>query len=119
VSASSKSATETIEMLREVFGEHSLSRKAVFECHSGLKTVESQLKMTKVQGDQAPAKRLKMFKKFENSSTKTVAAKSMTPLGSVTEFARDLNRKFIEKDRNFGSTKTGSFIMTTRPPTRP
>jgi hypothetical protein len=27
----SKSATETLEMLQEAFGEHSLSRKAVFE----------------------------------------------------------------------------------------
>jgi hypothetical protein len=29
-----KSAAETIEMLREAFGEHSLSRTAVFEWHS-------------------------------------------------------------------------------------
>jgi hypothetical protein len=29
-----KSATETLEMLREAFGEHSLSRTAVFEWHS-------------------------------------------------------------------------------------
>jgi hypothetical protein len=32
-----KSATETLEMLREDFGEHSLSRAAVFECHSRFK----------------------------------------------------------------------------------
>jgi hypothetical protein len=30
----SKSATETVEMLRESFGEHSLSWSAVFEWHS-------------------------------------------------------------------------------------
>jgi hypothetical protein len=44
-----------------------------------------------VQGDQAPAKRQKMLKKFVNSSTKTVAEQSMssqTPLRSVMEFAR-------------------------------
>jgi hypothetical protein len=29
-----KSATDTLEMLREAFGEHSLSRKAVFKWHS-------------------------------------------------------------------------------------
>jgi hypothetical protein len=29
-----KSATETLEMLREAFGEHSLSWTAVFERHS-------------------------------------------------------------------------------------
>jgi hypothetical protein len=32
-----KSATETLEMLRGAFGEHSLSRTAVFECHSRFK----------------------------------------------------------------------------------
>jgi hypothetical protein len=33
----SKSATETLEMLRESFGEHSLNRTAVFEWHSNFK----------------------------------------------------------------------------------
>jgi hypothetical protein len=33
-----KSATETLEMLCEAFGEHSLSRTAVFEWHSRFKT---------------------------------------------------------------------------------
>jgi hypothetical protein len=32
-----KSATETLEMLRDTFGEHSLSRTAVFEWHSRFK----------------------------------------------------------------------------------
>jgi hypothetical protein len=32
-----KSATETLEMLRETFGKHSLSQKAVFEWHSRFK----------------------------------------------------------------------------------
>jgi hypothetical protein len=32
-----KSATETLEMLREAFGEHSLSRTSVFEWHSRFK----------------------------------------------------------------------------------
>jgi hypothetical protein len=32
-----KSATETLEMLHEVFGEHSLRRRAVFEWHSRFK----------------------------------------------------------------------------------
>jgi hypothetical protein len=57
-----KSATETLEILLEAFGEH-----------SRFKAVDCQLKMTNVQGDQAPAKRQKMLKKIENSSTKTVA----------------------------------------------
>jgi hypothetical protein len=48
--------------------------------------------MTNVQGNQAPAKRQKMLKKFENSSTTTVAEQSMrlqTPLGSVMEFCQE------------------------------
>jgi hypothetical protein len=32
-----KSATEIFEMLCEAFGEHSLSRTAVFEWHSGFR----------------------------------------------------------------------------------
>jgi hypothetical protein len=32
-----KSATETLEMFREAFGEHSLSRAADFEWHSRFK----------------------------------------------------------------------------------
>jgi hypothetical protein len=47
--------------------------------------------MKNVQGEQAPAKRQKMLKKYENSSTKTIIEQSMssqTPLGSVMEFAR-------------------------------
>jgi hypothetical protein len=82
-----KSAPETPEMLREAIGEHSLSQTAVYVS----RPVECQLTSTNVQGEQAPAKRQKMLKEFENSSTKTVAEQSMssqTPLGSVMQFAR-------------------------------
>jgi hypothetical protein len=51
---------------------------------------ECQFKMTNLQGNQAPAKRQQMLKKYKNSSTKTVAEQSMslqTPLGSVMDFA--------------------------------
>jgi hypothetical protein len=71
-----KSATETLEMLREAFGEHSLSRTAVFEWHSRFKVSRAAVEMN-VQGDQQPVKRKKMLKKFENSSTKTVTEQSM------------------------------------------
>jgi hypothetical protein len=40
-----------------------------------------------------------MLRNFEDSSTKTVAEESMspqTPLGSVVQFAGDLNRKFAQ-----------------------
>jgi hypothetical protein len=68
--------------------------------------------MMNVEGDQAPAKRQKMLKNFENSSMKTVAEQSVssqTPLGSVMDV----------KDWKFGATTTGSFIIKTRLPTRP
>jgi hypothetical protein len=57
-----KSATETFEMLREAFGEHSLSQTAVLNGIHVSRLVECQLKITNVQGDQAPAKRQKMLK---------------------------------------------------------
>jgi hypothetical protein len=57
-----KSATETLEMLREDFGEHSLNGIRIS------RPVECQLKMTNVQGDQAPAKLQKMLKKSRTPS---------------------------------------------------
>jgi hypothetical protein len=83
-----KSAAETLEMIREVFGGHSSSRTA-------------QLQMN-VQGCQAQAKRQKMLKKFQNSSTRTVAEQStssQTQLGSAMEFVGDLNRKCEQAPR--------------------
>jgi hypothetical protein len=79
-----KSATETIEMLREAFGEHSLSRTAVFEWHSCFKAGRVSVEAYERQ---------KMLKKCENSAMKTVAEQSMssqTPLESIMEFARRL-----------------------------
>jgi hypothetical protein len=70
--------------------------------------------MTNVQGDQEPAKRQKILKKFENSSTKTIAKQSMSsqrPLLSVS-FPGDLNRKFEHAQHCF-------IITTTRLPIRP
>jgi hypothetical protein len=50
-----KSAIETLEMLREVFGEYSLSRTTVLNGIHVSRPVECQLKMRNVQGDQATA----------------------------------------------------------------
>jgi hypothetical protein len=80
-----KSATETPEMLHKAFGQWFLNG-----IHFA-SSVECPLKMASVQGGQEPAKRQKMLKKFENSSTKLVAEQSIssqTPLGLVMEFAR-------------------------------
>jgi hypothetical protein len=79
----SKSATETLEMICEGFREHSLRRQQFLNGIHVSRPAKCQLKMTNVQGDQAPAKRQKMLNKFENSSMKTVAEQSMnsqTPL---------------------------------------
>jgi hypothetical protein len=59
-----KSPNENLEMLREAFGEHSLSRTAVLNGIHVSRPVECQLKMMKFQGDQAPAKRQNMMKNF-------------------------------------------------------
>jgi hypothetical protein len=45
-----KSATETLEMLREAFGEYSLSRTAVFEWHSRFKAAKKVLKGSPTYG---------------------------------------------------------------------
>jgi uncharacterized metal-binding protein len=67
-----KSATETLEMLSEAFGEYSLSQTVVFEWHSCFKAGRVSVEDAEYSGDQALAKRRKMLKKFENSSMKTV-----------------------------------------------
>jgi hypothetical protein len=49
-----KSTTETLEMLREAFGEHSLSWTAVFEWHSCVKAGQVSVEDDKHSGNQAP-----------------------------------------------------------------
>jgi hypothetical protein len=64
--------------------------------------VKRQLKMMNIQGDHAPAKRQRILKKFENSSTKTIAKQSMssqTPLGSVMEFAVKFAPRLLINDQ--------------------
>jgi hypothetical protein len=50
-----KSITQTLKMLYEAFGEHSLSRIAVFEWHSCFKAGQMS-EVKNIQGDQAPAR---------------------------------------------------------------
>jgi hypothetical protein len=57
-----KSTAETLEMLGEAFGEHSLSRTGVFEWHSHFKGGQVSVDDDEAQGDQTPAKRQKMLK---------------------------------------------------------
>jgi hypothetical protein len=84
-------------MLREVFGEYSLSRTAAFEWYSRFKAGRVLVEDDKNSGRLSTSKMTEMLKKFENSSMKIVAEQSMssqTPSGSVTEMPGDLNKKF-------------------------
>jgi hypothetical protein len=63
-----KSTTETTEMLHGTFGEHSLSRTAVFNDIHVSRTVRLQLKMMNVRGEQALTKLQKMLKSTYRSS---------------------------------------------------
>jgi hypothetical protein len=86
-----KFTTETLEMLYEVLGEHSLSRTAVSEWHSRFKAGRVSLEDNERSGRPSTSKTTENVKKFVNSSTKTVAEQSMssqTPLGPVMEFAK-------------------------------
>jgi hypothetical protein len=58
-----KSSIKTLDMLREAFGEHSLSQTVVLNGIHVSRMVECRLKMANVQGDQAQAKRQKILKK--------------------------------------------------------
>jgi hypothetical protein len=59
-----KSATETLEMLREAFVAHSLSRRKVFL--NGIhvsRPIECQMKITELQGDKSSAKPTQIVEK--------------------------------------------------------
>jgi hypothetical protein len=51
-----KCVTETLEMLREAFGEHSLSRTAVFEWHSCFKASQVLVEDGKCSGQPSTSK---------------------------------------------------------------
>jgi hypothetical protein len=71
-----KSATETLEMLAEAFGEHSLSWTAVSEWHSRFKAGRVLVEDDKRSGQRGTSKMTENVEKIENSSTKTVAEQS-------------------------------------------
>jgi hypothetical protein len=52
----SKSATETLEILHEAFGEHSLSQTAVFECNSYFKAGRVSVEDDKCSGRPSTSK---------------------------------------------------------------
>jgi hypothetical protein len=62
----SKSATGIVEIFREAFGDILLVEHRFLNGIHFSRPADCQLKMTNVQSDQAPAKRQKMLKTFEN-----------------------------------------------------
>jgi hypothetical protein len=60
-----KSATETLEMLREAFGEYSLSRTAVFECHSRFKAGRVSVEDDKRSGRLSTSKTTENVEKIQ------------------------------------------------------
>jgi hypothetical protein len=73
-----KSATETLEMLCEAFGEHSLNRTVVYEWHSCFKASWVSVEDYKFRPTKHQKNNRKCLKKFENSSTKTIIKQSMS-----------------------------------------
>jgi hypothetical protein len=83
-----KSTTETLEILREASGEHSLPWTVVFEWHSHFKAGPVSVESDESSRRPSTGKTTENFekKKFKNSFTKTIAEQSVrwhTPLGSV------------------------------------
>jgi hypothetical protein len=63
-----KSATETLEMLHEAFGEHSLSQTAVFELHSRFKAGLVSIEDDRYLGRRSTSKTTENVENLENSS---------------------------------------------------
>jgi hypothetical protein len=86
-----KSATRTLVILRDAFGERSLSWTTVFEWHSHFKVGRVLVEDDERSRRPSISKATENVDKFEDSTTKTVAKQSFssqTPFGSVLEFAR-------------------------------
>jgi hypothetical protein len=64
----SKSATETLEMLREAFGEHALSRTAVFEWHPRFKSGRGSVEDGKRSGQRSTSKTTENVEEIRDSS---------------------------------------------------
>jgi hypothetical protein len=60
----SKFATETLETLREGFGEHFLRRTAVFECHSRFKAGQVSVEDDEHSGQPGTSKTIENVEKI-------------------------------------------------------
>jgi hypothetical protein len=78
-----KSTTKTPEMLREAFGEHSVSRTAVFEWHSCFKDGRVSVEDDERSGRPSTSKTTEYAEKIWELIHKTVAEQSTCPLGTL------------------------------------
>jgi hypothetical protein len=88
-----KSTTETLEMLHEAFGEHSLTWTAVFEWHSRVKASRVSVEDDERSGQPSTSEMTANGEKIENSSTKTVVEQSMssqTTIGISYEVCQEI-----------------------------
>jgi hypothetical protein len=65
-----RSATETLEMLREAFGEHSLSQTAVFEWHSRFKVGRVSAEDDRHSGQPSTSKMTENVEKIQELNNK-------------------------------------------------
>jgi hypothetical protein len=87
----SKSATNTLEMLREAFGEHSLNQTMVFEWHSWSKAGRVSVEDDERSGRPSTNKRTENVERIQELINEDCTEQSMslqTLLGSVMEFVR-------------------------------
>jgi hypothetical protein len=87
----SKSATKTLEMIHQAFGEYSLSQTAVSEWHSRFKAGQVSVEDDECSGRPSTSKTIENIEKIQELIHEDCRQQSMslqTLLGSVMEFAR-------------------------------
>jgi hypothetical protein len=90
-----KSGTKTLEMLREAFGEHSLSQTAVSEWHSRFKAGRVSAKDYERSGRPCTSKTTENAEKNSRTHPQRPLPNNPhthTPMGSVMEFARSYQK---------------------------
>jgi hypothetical protein len=83
-----KSATETLEMLREAFGEYSSSRTAVFEWHSCVKAGRVPVEDDERSGTSKTTEYVEEIRELIHEDRRGTMHETHTPLGSVIAYTR-------------------------------
>jgi hypothetical protein len=86
----SKSASETLEILCEAFGEHSLNQTAVFELHSRFKPCLMSVEDDELSGLRSTSKTTENIEEIQEliHEDHRQTIHEQIPLGLVMEFAR-------------------------------